>query len=71
MTAVLAVVPEPVPERGWAPLLDLARYDRATTLTDAEREMLALLAESRYRWPTAAAGELARLIAPRRWGPRA
>jgi integrase len=64
MTAVLAVVPEPVPERGWAPLLDLARYDRATTLTDAEREMLALLAESRYRWPTAAAGELARLIAP-------
>ncbi len=64
MTAVLAAVPEPVPGRRWAPLIDLARYDRGATLTDAEREMLAELAEHRYRWPQGATTMLARLIAP-------
>jgi integrase len=64
MSGVLAVVPEPVRGRRWVPLIDLARYDRGATLTNAEREMLAELAEHRYRWPVGAAARLSRLIAP-------
>ena len=64
MTAVLAVIAKPRLEQRWAPLIDVARYDRSVTLTDEERETLGLLAEHRYRWPTSVATRLARLTAP-------
>ena len=64
MTAVLAVAPVPRPGRQWAPLLDLARYDRGAALSEGERDALALLAEHRYRWPAGTTSALERLIGP-------
>jgi Phage integrase family len=61
MNAVAAVRE---PERRWAPLLDLAHYERSAGLTNDERKALALLAEHRYRWPAGAASALERLITP-------
>jgi hypothetical protein len=63
MTA-LAAVRETVPARRWTALLDPSRYDRAATLTAAEREALALLDAHRYHWPAGTACALERLVRP-------
>jgi integrase len=61
MTALAAVFEL---ERRWTPLIDPARYERTATLSDRERDALAVLDAHRYRWPAGTANALSRLIAP-------